>query len=323
MKHWYSRILGVMLLGIMLSGCFASQTESKINSDGTGTTVFKMGFDSQYAPLLKSAGNGEDPFAEPKKDAATYPAEWETKVEDWKEKIGDVQYEGIIMTMKFSNLAMMNEQLAKITTDSGSGTSGGPSSSGMLTNMKAEEVNGEFVVTGNANAVDLGKEAEADPSMASYAPELRKALVVWQVTMPGTIKSFEPDTIATKSGNTVTWKIPADKVESYNLKIVSAKSGGGGVGGMSLPLILGIVGGLVVLGGLAYFFMSRKKAAPVATTNYGQYDPNAGYNQQQGGYQQPQGGYQQPYDPNAGYGQQQPYQQNPYDQQNPNDPNRR
>ena len=344
MKNWFSRVLVLMIAGLVLSGCVASQAETKINADGTGTNTFKIGFASEFSSFFAGAAGDEDPFKQPKDDVANYPKEWEATVNDqWKEKLGEKEFSGIQIDMKFKDLAMLNAQLTEFTKNSESADN---PTGGALANLKVEEVNNEFVVSGTANATDLAAEAEADPSMAGMGEELKKAVIVWKVTMPGEVKSFEPADIGTKDGNTVTWKIPVDKTATYQLKAVSAKSGGGLGGGSSLPLILGIIGALALLGGLAFFFMNRnKKPAVAAPTNYGTppagnygqpYDPNAGYNQPQGGYQQPydpnagynqpQGGYQQPYDPNAGYNQPQAGsgQVNPYDQpQNPNDPNRR
>ncbi len=310
MKHWLHRAVAATLALVLLSGCIASQTETKINADGSGTNTIKFGIEAQYIGMLSGLGGdsgSEDPFQSAKDDAAEFPAEWEAKTSDWKEKLDGRDFQGVQIDMKFTNLAMLNDQLAKIAEQTSSDNPAG----GSLTGLKVEEINNEFVVTGTANATDLA--AEGDAAAMGGMEELAKAVIVWRVTMPGAVKEALPAEITTKDGNTVTWKIPADKTATYDLRIVAGKTGGSSGG--SLPLILGLVGGLILLGGLGFFFMNRRKAAPAAAPAYGQpgaYDPNAGYGQP-GGYQQPgqPGGYQQPG---------QPGQPGTYD---PNDPNRR
>jgi hypothetical protein len=351
MKRWLNRAIVAILASVMLTGCIASQTETKINADGSGTNTVKFGIEAQYIGMLSGLGGSEtdDPFKAAKDEAAGFPAEWEAKTSDWKEKIDNRDFQGVQIDMKFKDLAMLNAQLEQIASQSSSDNPAG----GSLTGLKVEEINNEFVVTGTANATDLAASGDT-AGLGGGMEELRKAVIVWRVTMPGAVKEALPAEITTKDGNTVTWKIPADKTASYDLRIVAGKTGGSSGGG-SLPLILGLVGGLILLGGLAFFFMNRRKAAPAVAAPYGQpggYDPNASYGQpggyqqpgQPGGYQQPgqPGGYPQPgtYDPNPNYGQQpgqpggyqQPGQPGGYQQPgqpgqpgtyDPNDPNRR
>ncbi|WP_110516195.1 LppM family (lipo)protein [Herpetosiphon llansteffanensis] len=289
MKQWMSRIL-LGVLAISLSGCIASQTETKITSDGSGTNTFKVGLGEKALGMFTSLGGSEaeEPFANVKEDIAAYPAEWGATSTDWQETINGTVYKGVKVDMKFANLAMLNEQLGKFMTDSG----GDDSPTGQaLSNMQVTNDGDTFTVTGNATATDLaatlkdqgGAEME---SLAGQVEDPKTAVIVWQVTLPGDITESSPAEITKVNGDTVTWTIPVDKTATYSLKAVAEK------GSSSLPLILGGIGLLVVLAGVAFFVMSRRKAAPVA----------AGY-QQYGG---------QTYDPNA--------QQNYSD---PNDPNRK
>ncbi len=334
MKRWLNRALAATLALVMLSGCIASQTETKINADGSGTNTVKFGIESQYMGMLSGmAGSGdEDLFKDAKDEAAAFPAEWQAKTSDWKEKIDGREFQGVQIDMQFKDLATLNAQLEQIASQSSSDNPAG----GSLAGLKVEEINNEFVVSGTANATDLAAEGDA-AGLGGGMEALQSAVIMWRVTMPGAVKEALPAEITTKDGNTVTWKIPANKTATYDLRIVSAKTGGSSGG--SLPLILGVLGGLILLGGLAFFFMNRRKATPAVAAPYGQpggYDPNAGYQQpgqpggyqqpgtydQPGGYQQPgqPGGYQQPgtYDQPGGY--QQPGQPGTSD---PNDPNRR
>lgn len=286
MKQWMSRML-LGVLAIALSGCVASQVETTISGDGSGTNTFKVGMDAETMAMMASMGGteGEDPFKETKDDVSGYPAEWAATTSDWKEKLGETEFQGVQINMKFANLATLNEQLSQFLTDSGSSDS--PTGQA-LSNLKVTDDGETFTVSGNAMATDLAAAAESEGAgMPGMGDSLKKAVIVWQVTLPGEVSSVEPAEIATVNGSTVTWKIPVDKTAQYTLKAVSTKSGGG-AGGSNLPLILGGVGLLVVLAGVGFFVMSRRKAAPVAAgyQQYGgqTYDPNAQQNQQQGYY---------------------------------------
>ncbi|MCA0351936.1 MAG: hypothetical protein LCH85_08045 [Chloroflexi bacterium] len=286
MKQWMSRML-LGVLAIALSGCVASQVETTISGDGSGTNTFKVGMDAETMAMMSSMGGteGEDPFKKTKDDVSGYPAEWSATTSDWKEKLGETEFQGVQVNMKFANLATLNEQLNQFLTDSGSSDS--PTGQA-LSNLKVTDDGETFTVSGNAVATDLAAAAESESSgMPGMGDSLKKAVIVWQVTLPGEVSSVEPAEIATVNGSTVTWKIPVDKTATYTLKAVSTKSGGG-AGGSNLPLILGGVGLLVVLAGVGFFVMSRRKAAPVAAgyQQYGgqTYDPNAQQNQQQGYY---------------------------------------
>ncbi len=290
MKQWMSRIL-LGVLALSLSGCVASQAETKITSDGSGTNTFKVGFEEESLAMLQSMGGEEmqDPFKDVKDSTAEYPAEWGATTSDWQETINGQAFKGVKIDMKFANLATLNEQLSKFLSDSGGETN--PTGQA-LSNLKVTDDGKTFIVTGDAVATDLAAAAAEGGSETAGMPgmeKLNQAVIVWQVTLPGEVTESGPADITTVNGNTVTWKIPADKAATYSLKAVSSKSGGGS---SSLPLILGGIGLLVVLAGVAFFVLNRRKAAPVA----------AGY-QQYGG---------QTYDPNA--------QQNYSD---PNDPNRK
>ena len=296
MKRWWTRMVVVGMMLFMLTGCIASQTETTINADGTGTNTLKIGMEASAMAMMASMGDtgGGNPFESVKDDTADLPAEWEVVTSDWKEKLGDQNFEGVQVAMKFKNVATLNEQLVELGNQSGSGDN---PAGGILANLKVEETADGFIVTGTGNSTNLA-ESGATSGMGDSADALKNAVLVWKVTMPGEITEYEPKEIATVAGNTITWRFPADRTATFDLRAVSTKSGGG-----SLPLILGIVGGLLVLGGLAFFLMNRRKtavavpAAPYAQP--GAYNPNAQYGQQ-GGYGQQPGSY----DPNAQYGQQ-------------------
>lgn len=295
MKQWWTRIVALTAALFLLSGCIASQTETKINADGSGTNTLKVGIESSAMGFLKSAGGSEseDPFQSAKDSTSALPAEWEATTTDWKETLNGQDFEGVQITMKFKDIAMLNEQLAQMTEQNSSDDSN--PAGGTLQGLKVEETADGFVATGTATTSDLAAGSESS-GLGDSADALKNAVITWSVTMPGAIKEYEPQDIAKVDGNTVTWTFPADKAETYNLRVVGSKSGGAGG---SLPLILGVVGGLLLLGGLAFFVMNRRKAAPApAYSQPGSYDPNAGYGQQPGGYGQQPGGYGQPGDPN-------------------------
>ncbi|HEY1015825.1 MAG TPA: hypothetical protein VGE07_24160 [Herpetosiphonaceae bacterium] len=302
-RQWKSMILGAALL-VLLSGCIAQKTETTLKGDGSGTNVMKTGLSEEARGFMESAGSesgsgseAEDPFATVREQVKEYPPEWNVDVKDWKED----KFEGVEVSMEFSDIATLNKQLEALLEPSAA-NSGSPTGS-MFQSVSAKEENGKYVISAD---VDTTSGGASDPSSAEF---LKDAVVSWTITMPGAIEDYTAKEIATKDGNSVTWRFPLDKPGKYELSITGAKSGGALGGGSSLPLILGGVGALVVLGGVGFMVMNRNKKKPVAV-DAGSYG---------GGYQQ--GGYQQPYDPNAGYGQQQQggYQQ-PYD---PNDPTRR
>ncbi len=60
MKRWLNRALAATLALVMLSGCIASQTETKINADGSGTNTVKFGIESQYMGMLSGMGGSGD-----------------------------------------------------------------------------------------------------------------------------------------------------------------------------------------------------------------------------------------------------------------------
>lgn len=310
MKQWWTRIVALTTALFLLSGCIASQTETKINADGSGTNTLKVGIEASALGFLKGAGGteGEDPFQSAKDSTSSLPAEWEATTTDWKEEVNGQKFEGVQITMKFKDIAMLNEQLAQMTEQNASDNN---PAGGALQGLKVEETADGFVATGTATTADLAAGSDSS-GLGAGADALKDAVITWSVTMPGAIKEYEPQDIATVTGNTITWRFPADRTETYNLRVVGSKSGGAGG---SLPLILGVVGGLLLLGGLAFFVMNRRKATPApAFAQPGAYDPNAAYGQPG---QQPYGQQPGSYDPNAGYGQQ----QGGYGQPGPNDPN--
>jgi len=127
--------------------------------------------------------------------------------------------------------------------------------------------NGEYTFT-----MDLGGDSSdlsgAGISASDVASMINPFAI--SVTFPGAVVSSTPQ--GTVSGNTVTWSDPSVLLSSTPLTAVGKDSGGAGVsasgvGGLSWPIIIGIIVGVIIIAAIIIAVVmssSRKKKAQAA-----------------------------------------------------------
>ena len=260
MRQFVVRLALMSAALLFFTGCIAQQAETTINADGSGTNVIRVGFSQQAMAMISGMdeGNSEDPFADLRGQEDSLPAEWNAQLNDWE----DETFTGIEIAMEFADLPMLQAQLDQMFGGSDPNSPGNITGGSLYQNIRVEEINDEIVITAVADTSGMGLEEQGmDASMFADAS------LFWEVTMPGTIQEYTAQEIAIQEGNTVRWTFPLDQPDTYDLRVVGAKSGG--IGGASpLVLVLGGAGALLLVAGLVMFFMNRSTARPATATTY-------------------------------------------------------
>jgi len=124
----------------------------------------------------------------------------------------------------------------------------------------------EFVVSGTFDMTEAAMGAESMPGLGDSF-DIKIAM-----TFPGKVTEHNGDL----SGNTVTWTPVYGEVNEFSAR-ASAIDGGGG--GLSLPLLIGIIAAALIVLGLVLFLVlrSRKGGQPAAAAASAYPEPTASY----------------------------------------------
>lgn len=265
------RVLGrsglILGLALALAGCFTQQTATTLRSDGSGTQEIRIGISQQLIDLAEMGGQGgtsfEDSLSEMETLADELPSEWQATSAPWESE--DKQYKGASITMQFSDLAMLQEQL------SDGAFAEGQNSMMSFTDVEVLQDGGQYVIRATiASPSELDNLDDESAQMldmmgggsfGSAAPTL-----VWRIEMPGEITDWSEPELAARSDeqkNIVTYTFPFPPAEAYVIEVR-----GNAKAGIS-PRILVLVGalfgaGLLTIGlGLWLNRRNRRVAQPV------------------------------------------------------------
>ena len=127
----------------------------------------------------------------------------------------------------------------------------------------------EFVVSG---VMDLSEGAEDSESMMPGIGDSMDIKIA--ITFPGSVSDHNGEL----SGNTVTWVPVFGERLEIQARGSAVEGGGGGIGGLSLPLLIGIGLAVLLLVGLVLFFVLRsRKGGQPAAAGATAYPAPAGY----------------------------------------------
>ncbi len=258
------RIILFLTLSVLLTGCITQQTETIVRADGSGTQVFRIGISQQFLDLAGMGGQGSVDPADALSDigagTADLPAEWEAVDSPWESS--DRQYQGAQISMQFSDLAMLEEQLLESALGSGS-------SLVVFDDVSVREEDGTYVIRATVASAtgteELGLGSEfADLQGGVFGNTLPTAS--WRIEMPGEITEWSEQELGTQEGNVVTYSFPFPLERPYEI-VVRAKV----KPGISTTVVL-IVGGLLAIGlatilaGVVLNRRNRRDAQPIPST---------------------------------------------------------
>jgi hypothetical protein len=261
------RVLGrsglILGLALALTGCFTQQTATTLRSDGSGTQEIRVGISQQFIDLANMAGQGsanlEDSLADMETLADDLPSEWQATSAPWQSE--DKQYKGTSITLQFSDLAMLEEQLSQ------GGLSDAENSLMNFSDVEVRQEDGQYVIRATIDSPssldNLDEESSqalemmGGGSLGSAAPTL-----VWRIEMPGEITAWSEPDLAVQDAehkNVVTYTFPFPPPQPYTIEVRGNIKAG-------LPTrVLLIVGGLLGLGlitiGLGLLLNRRNRRA--------------------------------------------------------------
>lgn len=263
------RVLGrsglILGLALALTGCFTQQTATTLRSDGSGTQEIRVGISQQFIDLANMAGQGsanlEDSLADMESLADDLPSEWQATSAPWQSE--DKQYKGTSITLQFSDLAMLEEQLSQ------GGLSDSQNSLMTFSDVEVLQEDGQYVIRATVDSPSTMDNLDEEStqalemmtggSLGGAAPTL-----VWRIEMPGEITAWSEPELAVQDAehkNIVTYTFPFPPEQPYIIEVRGNIKAG-------VPArVLLIVGGLLGLGlltiGLGLVLNRRnRRAAP-------------------------------------------------------------
>ena len=103
MKQRLFQVVSLGLLILLISGCMAYQTETMVNTDGSGKNVITLGLSREYLEMMGE----EDPFGDVEPGSEETVEGWRVQIEPWETEV----YKGVKMTVDFNDLDTMVAQL--------------------------------------------------------------------------------------------------------------------------------------------------------------------------------------------------------------------
>ena len=214
MRRAVATLSAFALVAALCVGCIKQGFTTKVAADGSGTVTYKIGLSKQMMAMMKAMQQGQgddaDPFANMDESLKEFPEAWGAKAEKWS----DDKFEGVKVSLKFTSLEMLKEQLARLT--EGAGEAGGPKP------IK------DWVVTQEGDKVTIGLTIDtrgaADQGQAGGmggmggADAMKDATISFEVEMPK-IDSFEAAGVGVKAEGTekVTWTVGLTSNKEYKI----------------------------------------------------------------------------------------------------------
>jgi len=207
------RLIPILLLATLLSGCVTIRIETKINRDGSGTKSYVLAIDKSVMSMMESmaeeAGTSVDDIWETAREGAASIKG--ARIEEYS----DDEAEGIKVTVPFENL----EQLEALT------------ASDAFEGADVVTVNRDGDVTtlrATVNVGDLasGFAAAGDESIEGFDLGEIEINYTYAVEIEGKILEYAPKEIAEVQGAKVTWDLSQAQQDAVEL-MVKWEPGGG------------------------------------------------------------------------------------------------
>ncbi|MGE0435332.1 MAG: hypothetical protein AB7K09_03850 [Planctomycetota bacterium] len=211
--------LGILALVAALSvGCIKQGVSTSVKADGSGTVSMTVALSKTMIEMMKQMGGGEGEgegegekglFDNTEENLKKFPAEWGATAT----KYSDDKFEGVTVALKFTSLAMLKEQLAKLNENTGEG--GGP----QIIKDWVIKQEGDKVTIGVTVDAKAMKQDGADADNPMAAQMMKDAVFTFDVEMPK-VDSFEAadGTGKKEEGKEkVTWTIKLDSNKEYKL----------------------------------------------------------------------------------------------------------
>ena len=235
----------VLLIGLawLLTGCISQQSETTLRTDGSGTHEIRIGLSQQLIDLANMGGQGsvdiDDALAELGGSVDDLPAEWGATSEPWHSDDGEFQ--GSRIQLQFRDLAMLEDQLQGDILGAGNSVL-------VWSNVQVREENGAFVVQATVAAPDSAASSDTDDltallgnsGLGGSAPKM-----TWRIALPGEITQWSEQDIGAldaDNNNVVTYTFPYPPTRAYTIEVHGKTKAG------IAPQTVLIVGGLLVFG---------------------------------------------------------------------------
>ena len=219
MGRWMRRgvAVGMLLLtAAMLSACVEVNQQSTIGTDFKGTTNMRVGFSKEALQLITSIGG--DPNSTPTPNSAPPPDPFADVLKQVTGMGGTAtpystdKFQGLDITLNFSSLDEMQNQINAILGSSSGGPSGPPGGGGPggIAQITAKSTGNGVRIDGQVDPLsDLSNPPPAGGAAPNAPPIDVTALLAsggqiqLAFTMPGKIVSADP--LAMQNGSTVSW----------------------------------------------------------------------------------------------------------------------
>ncbi len=257
------RMIVMIGVALLLSGCWIQQTNTTIDADGSGINEINIGFSKQFLSFAGLSGGGsgndlQDALDQLNDVANTLPAEWNASSSPWES--ADGQYKGTTLRMEFSDLAMLQEQLSRDMLGAGNSII-------QFSDVNVQRDGGEVLVQATLTSPLSSDQLPTESTdLLSGLDQLEglgvdPPVAVWKITMPGKISAWtEHDAgVLSEDGQSVTYTIPFPPAQVYNISVRA--STGNALLKQGLAVVLGLVGlGMLLIG--AGMWLNRRNRQP-------------------------------------------------------------
>jgi hypothetical protein len=178
------------------------QSMTIVKNDGSGTNTFLFGLTQEVMQQFED----EDPFADFKQEIADFPEAWQTQVKPWQ----DDTYEGISLSMQFTDPAMLQAQLEQML---GAKVEG---NSALFDPINVQQEGSTISILAVMQQSDSGSDHDSLPPQIMQDFQL-----TWSIELP-TIEQFTEQKLATREGNRVTWDFPFHREREYRIEITGS-----------------------------------------------------------------------------------------------------
>lgn len=227
------RLIPLLLLAAVVSGCVTIRIETKIEKDGSGTKSYVLALDKSVISMMESmaeeAGTSADDIWETAREGAA--SIQGARIEEYS----DDEDEGIKVTVPFDNL----EELAALAgSDAFEGTD-------VVTVQRDGDVT-TLQATVNVGDVASGFEAAGDESIEGFDLGEIEINYTYAVEVEGKILEYAPKEIAEVQGGKVVWDLTQAQQGAVELMIKWEP--GGGLDTLVIVLIAVVLVALVLIG---------------------------------------------------------------------------